>query len=386
MEGKVFQALVAQLGDLTGLQREALITTLKRKLPVNEAVTLIETRFDADPVCAHCGSRHVGGWSSANGLKRYRCKDCLRTFNALSGTSLAQLHRRDAWFAYAQALADGVSLRKAAKRCAIALDTSFRWRHRFLNAAQRVKSNAVKGIVEMDETFIRKSAKGSKRLVGRAPRKRGTAAKPGLATDDYVPVLIVRDRHGATTDQMLSDLTAPTIAAYLAPVVETGAVLVSDGREAYAKFADDRALLHICLNASRGERIYEGFHIQNVNAYTSRLKEWLRRFKGVATRYLASYLGWRRMIEREGENLTAARCISAALLYPATSSWNRAIQGCLVFESAGKRRGSQAQLLAISFCAVRKSRPSSPRRPTSWTPSGKPSALSSGRLMAGTRR
>ena len=89
MEGKVFQALVAQLGDLTGVQREALITALKRKLPVNEAVTLIETRFDTDPVCAHCGSRHVGGWSSANGLKRYRCKDCLRTFNALSGTSLA---------------------------------------------------------------------------------------------------------------------------------------------------------------------------------------------------------------------------------------------------------------------------------------------------------
>jgi hypothetical protein len=41
-----------------------------------------------------------------------------------------------------------VSLGKAAKRCAIALDTSFRWRHRFLKAAQGVKSNAAKGIVE----------------------------------------------------------------------------------------------------------------------------------------------------------------------------------------------------------------------------------------------
>ena len=183
MEGKGFQALVAQLGDLTDVQREALITALKRKLPVNEAVGLIETRFDADPVCAHCGSRHVGGWSSANGLKRYRCKDCLRTFNALTGTPLAQLHRRDAWFSYAQALADGVSLRKAAKRCGIALDTSFRWRHRFLKAAQGVKSTAVKGIVEVDETFIRKSAKGSKRLVGRSPRKRGTSVRsPSCAT------------------------------------------------------------------------------------------------------------------------------------------------------------------------------------------------------------
>lgn len=313
MEAKGFQALVARLGDLTAVQRKALIAALKGKLPSKETLKLIETRFDASPACGHCGSEHVGGWSSANGMKRYRCKDCGRTFNALTGTPLAQLHRRDAWLAYGQALADGLSLRKAATRCGIALDTSFRWRHRFLAVAKDVKAKVVKGIVEADETFIRKSAKGSKRLVGRAPRKRGEKAKPGLSRDDYAPVLIVRDRHGNTTDQMLPDLEARTIAACLAPVVEPGAVLVSDGRDAYGAFAHERGILHIALIASRGERIYEGFHTQNVNAYASRLKEWLRRFKGVATHYLASYLGWRRMIEREGDNLTAARCIFAAM-------------------------------------------------------------------------
>ena len=44
--------------------------------------------------------------------------------------SLAHLHRRDAWLNYAQALADGVSLRKTAKRCKIALDAAFRWSQR----------------------------------------------------------------------------------------------------------------------------------------------------------------------------------------------------------------------------------------------------------------
>jgi hypothetical protein len=33
------------------------------------------------------------------------------------------------------------------------------------------------------------------------------------------------------------------------------------------------------------------FHIQNVNAYDSRLKEWIRRFHGVATKYLENYVG-----------------------------------------------------------------------------------------------
>lgn len=43
------------------------------------------------------------------------------------------------------------------------------------------------------------------------------------------------------------------------------------------------------------------YHIQNVNAYDSRLKQWMRRFHGVATKYLENYLGWRRWLERWGE-------------------------------------------------------------------------------------
>ena len=41
-------------------------------------------------------------------------------------------------------------------------------------------------------------------------------------------------------------------------------------------------------------------HANNVNAYHSRLKEWMRRFHGVATANLPSYLSWRRTIEALG--------------------------------------------------------------------------------------
>ena len=34
-------------------------------------------------------------------------------------------------------------------------------------------------------------------------------------------------------------------------------------------------------------------HVQNVNAYHSRLRGWLQPFRGVASRYLGNYLGWR---------------------------------------------------------------------------------------------
>jgi len=34
-----------------------------------------------------------------------------------------------------------------------------------------------------------------------------------------------------------------------------------------------------------------------VNAYHGRLRQWLARFHGVASRYLPSYLGWRRALD-----------------------------------------------------------------------------------------
>ena len=84
------------------------------------------------------------------------------------------------------------------------------------------------------------------------------------------------------------DLQARTFAAYLARIVAKDAVLVSDGRDAYGAFAHAENILHIPIITSRGEHAYKGFHIQNVNAYTSRLKDWMRLFKGVASWYLPS--------------------------------------------------------------------------------------------------
>lgn len=160
MESKRFRQLVALLNDLPPVQREALLAALQSKVSPAAALKLIESRFEASPACCHCGSVRVGGWSSANRTKRYRCKDCGRTFNAFTGTPLAQLHRRESWLAYGRALSEGASLRKAAKRCGITLDTSFRWRHRLLKAAAKAPRDAVAGGASRDETSPAEAPQG----------------------------------------------------------------------------------------------------------------------------------------------------------------------------------------------------------------------------------
>jgi transposase-like protein len=93
------------LGELSAVQRAALAAALAGKGSANEAIALVETWFAVEPACARCNSERFGSWGKPSDLKRYKCKDCNRTFNALNGTPLDQLHRRDARLDYASAAA-----------------------------------------------------------------------------------------------------------------------------------------------------------------------------------------------------------------------------------------------------------------------------------------
>ena len=101
------------------------------------------------------------------------------------------------------------------------------------------------------------------------------------------------------------------------------AVLCSDGAKAYASFAAQHGLHHEPINIAAGVRVRAGaFHIQNVNAYHGRLKGWMGRFNGVATRYLPNYLGWRRTLERAPEPSAAKTWLLAAARPTSTANAN----------------------------------------------------------------
>ena len=280
--------------------------------PATDTISTIEAAFQAAPACPHCQSSQLQKWGAAHALRRYRCRNCKKTFNALTGTPLAQLHNRELWQPHAQALLDGLSLRKVAGRIGVCLDTAFRWRHRFLKAPKALKAQKLQGIVEADETFFLYSEKGQRKL-SRKPRKRGgKAAKCGLSAEQ-IPVLIARDRTKATTDQILPDRSEKSVTAVLQPVVAKDAVLVTDGDKSFGAYADKARILHISLVASKGEHAYEDYHFQHVNAYISGLKRWMPRFNGVATKYLDTYLGWNRLNDRDGSTLTANSMLIASL-------------------------------------------------------------------------
>ena len=264
--------------------------------------------------CPHCDSHEVVRWGRASALPRYRCKACQRTFNALTKTPLAHLRMKDKWGTHATAIIDGTTVAKAATRCGVSYKTAFRWRHRFLQSLAGDKPTALSGIVESDETFILESFKGKRSALPRKARKRGgKSAKRGLSAEQ-IPVIVARDRNGATTDAVLPKLNRVSIAAALGGVVTSANEFCCDGGSAIVAFARKAGIpTHILPAPGKPNPSAPDFHINNVNAYHGRLKEWLRRFHGVATKNLPNYLGWRRTLEAMDDDATEANWILGAI-------------------------------------------------------------------------
>jgi transposase-like protein len=263
--------------------------------------------------CPHCSSAEVRRWGRAGGKPRYRCATCRKTFNPLTGTPLAGLHYKERWRDQAQALIAGETVSKAAERCRVAYTTAFRWRHRFLAALNLDKPQRLSGIVEADETFILESFKGKRGKLLRAPRKRGGKARKRGLSAEQIPVIVARDRSGATIDAVLPHLDIASMTAALGHVIASGAELCCDGGKAISGFARRaRIKTHVLAAPGSPKPDAPQFHINNVNAYHGRLKEWMRRFHGVATDNLPNYLSWRRTIEAFSNAATPDAWIRAA--------------------------------------------------------------------------
>lgn len=308
MHAVAFRHWLARLDQLNPAQREQLQTRLA---PPQDVLAQALASFDR---CPRCQAQALRPWGFSHGLPRYRCKGCRRTCNALTGTPLARLRRRECWARYAEALLESQTVRDAAAFCKVHKNTAFRWRHRFLSLIAEHRAQHESGIVEADETFFLESFKGQRRLPRPARQRGGRAQRKGY-TAEQIPVLVVRDRSGQHADFQLERLNTAQVGAALTPLLDSDAVLCTDSAAVYHCVARAAGITHRRLNLRQKRRTDGAFHIQNVNAYDSRLKRWISRFYGVATKYLANYLGWRRLLERYGNGINPLICLKESLGY-----------------------------------------------------------------------
>ena len=170
--------------------------------------------------CPHCAGREVVGWGRSDGLLRFRCKNCGRTFNALTKTPMAHLcTRRSGLIARAMRARPGQD-RGALRRPSddgLPLASPVCARPRPQQAAN--PACGCRSGRNLHSQFL-KGRRASDPAAARLSKRGGTARHPGLHRDD-ISILVARDRKGATFND-LPQVDGVSVSLALAGVVTPG--------------------------------------------------------------------------------------------------------------------------------------------------------------------
>ena len=254
-------------------------------------VSELEQGVKSNPTCCpHCKSEGVRKNGKTNGVQRYKCASCDKTFGATNNTPFFRTQKTfDQWNDFIKLMFDEkpMGVRELGKRIGVDHRTAYFWRHKVLNALNTVKGATLTGVVEADETYMRLSFKGQRKLPrGWKRRKR----KRGLSKQQ-VCVLTAMDRtkNMLLRSTCLASPSAQRITDVLGPYTARDAVLVTDGLLAYQGFARNLGLTHEVLGCATEVR--GAYHVQHVNSLHYNFKKRIMvPFNGVATKYLDHYL------------------------------------------------------------------------------------------------
>lgn len=223
--------------------------------------------------CPHCSSHKVVSKGNYKGRKRYQCQECGKSYNDLTKTPFSGIHNLVKIKKYLNCLVRGDSIRKAAKIVGISITTSFSWRHKLLNGLSRLPSPNMKNVKEMLELQIPYSHKGQRTKLSNAQRKAKVSA------------VFVCDRTGKLDSDSIafSKRKENPLFNRINEISNKHTDIICS-----PKFANIINSLNLNIKTTHSSYSKHDIIIRTVSIW----QVWMKRFHGVATRYLSNYLHW----------------------------------------------------------------------------------------------
>jgi transposase-like protein len=244
--------------------------------------------------CPYCKSEKVLKRGKQKGVQMYECKSCVKWYSETTGTPLWDIKLKTKWQGYLRCMEQGKSLKAIADELEICIQTSFNWRHKILSSLGRFTPETLSGEVESDEFEISISKKGSK-ILDRKPRKRGTDFKRNAGEEiTVIQVVTAVERGGNTFLKAVETkrLTTEEVTKAFDGRLSQGTTLFTDAHPTYKSFAKENPSLNhkTFIAKDHVSKTDKKVHVQTVNHTHRELKDFLRQFNGVSSKYLQNYL------------------------------------------------------------------------------------------------
>jgi len=267
--------------DIKPLDNMTSIFHLNKQLDTQNSQTLdipsysVHQTYINSRECPHCGSHRVVSKGNYKGRKRYLCRSCGRSHNNLTNTPFSGIHNLDKLQKYLTCIIDGDSIRKAADWVNISVSTSFHWRHKLLDAFNKLPAPGMKNVKEIMELKLPFSNKGQ-----RAPISLKTRASK-------VSALFVCDRTGKLDSDAISYSLRDKN-----PLIQRISN-ISDQHTEIIYYSKIKGLNQInSNNLKKANNSSDYTNAELIHQSVESWKTWMMRFRGVSTKYLRNYLHW----------------------------------------------------------------------------------------------
>ena len=281
--------IIDQFRELSYTQQRDLLSQLQKTLSFSRPI-LEHKVLDG---CPYCGNIKLYRHSSyKNGGSRFKCVECKKTFNELTGTSIHGIHKKELLDGFVRLMLESKTIRQISKELNLSKQTVQNWRHKILTSFNELFTKEFKGIVETDDTYFRFNEKGCRNTINSGRKLRGIS-------NQQVSVMVTMDRY-KTIDLRVVKLGRITKSSLKSKLnldrFNKSNIIYSDNSRIVKNLFKDLDIQHETFVAKN--KFNGSVHVQNVNNFTRRLKDWIKlNFNNVSTKYLHNYLNWFMMLE-----------------------------------------------------------------------------------------
>ena len=284
---KSSSSIINQFRTLSYSEQQDLLNQLKNTL--SESKDILEHR-KINSECIYCKSVKVyKHGTSVNGSLRYRCQDCKKSYNVLTGTSIHYVKKKELWDRFIGLMLDSKSIRYISNELKLSTKTVFEWRHKVLSSFEQLFVKKFNGEVEIDPIYFRFNQKGRKNGIIDTGRKyRGIS-------NQKVNVLLTMDRNKTFDFKMVrfgkleeKDLKRVIDFSKYKDVK----VVYSDSEQSIKNYFEKLKMDHKTFVTKEGYGKGK-IHVNTLNNTKKRLSGWIDyNFNSVSTKYLKNYLNW----------------------------------------------------------------------------------------------
>lgn len=237
---------------------------------------LMQLRWPKGVTCPRCQSKKV---SEIAEREQYNCNSCLYQFSVTSGTIFHDTHLSlSKWFLAIYLMTEakkGVSALQIKRTLDIAYQTAWHLCHRIRAAMREINAELLRGVVEVDETYVGGKVHG----MGRGYKGNKAIAIGAVQRKGKIRLQVIEHADKATLHQFIHDNTAPDTEA-----------IYTDELPAYWGIGDSDTK-HRWVRHSAEEWVVGDVHTNGIESVWSLLKRSIiGSYHKVSIKHLDAYL------------------------------------------------------------------------------------------------